>query len=1104
MTTDTLRQVFGALRTPNGSPFPNKSLKWFRERRTTVAQGSSVVLDDPFIVTTDAEGDIDTAVMAGSYLVMAPLSDADRYFRVVVPDQVGPFDISSLIDGPMVEPDDLTQFEALVAKAKAWANAPGGAVIDGGEFSAKHYSILAEGARSDAEGAAKVAQASRDAASINANVYPTKAAGLDATADGQQFQVVSGPEIIRYRNDSGTATELVRYPSTKYLDTLTELGIQPKSSADEARSLRSQNREAPDEWASDRFVTMFRSHGGNEANRVEYYNAAGSKIAGAGALARIRGAGADLVSNGVGTTSVTFRSEPLGDSVTLSTGNLGLSHIRLGTGGVFTLFDQGAHLGRLINARRCALVAKLSPLCNNGQDVPVLSSSKAEIGLTRASNSQYRAYVKKTVGADVIRWESSDLLPSPGTASIRPTLAVSFDGTLSAGSKATGLYNGVPISFSLVQQDNALDPAVLFDTSETLKIGSSDTGNLKQLDLFTFAAWANPEPEELRFASIWASDVDRKTFMYNKRDRLFIPLEAYGPNGQPAADRNITRTGNASAGSAAFIGPDLDDNLTIVDGDVPTIAAPADPNVSPWTTALDDDLPWSWTASGRWVQDYRDPTNPLKMVMVTGSARITGRDGSGNATGLERYACLFETSNGGLTATPVAVDTNGGTPFHTFEAGVDEAAVNNLVLPGRTFVQWVEYLPEPQKMWLENDYNAPAWVDVRYVVMVEELNGSGIRAGLQVCDQIEDPSRWFSVPVEIVPSGFAREDREFGNQTGSFNLEMAQGFWELKCVTWNKYDGYFYAVVRPNGLGWSGLNGDQREVRQHWIVRASQQGIEGLRRWDTNTAMPLTPRPNWSQHSYIASIVDIGEGCFAMVSSDYLSPHLTGTTAALTLPTGDVSRYNKSQFSIWTCRALGQEYFRLVNPLIVDTPASNWCSGFVHQGYIEPNNGRFFWWGMTGQHGGGSYIGPQDYKGGAVSIDMAALRGFGGRGAKPNMVADPVGTLVTRQSLPFFAGDYEFLQLVAEVDPMGTARVRLIDPETRKTIPGYGFGGSGFSEDGVFDWRVMWDLEPRTKVYRAGRWALPPMMVIAEVETRSVTGFGATKIAGLYARKNGQ
>jgi hypothetical protein len=272
MTTDTLRQVFGTLRTPNGSPFPNKSLKWFRERRTTVAQGSSVVLDDPFIVATDAQGDIDTAVMAGSYLVMTPLSDADRYFRVVVPDQVGPFDISSLIDGPTSEPDDLTQFEALVAKAKAWANAPEDTVVESGEFSAKHYAAKALEERLGAQSAvdtavanslakaeewaenledveveagrysakhwaskssadADVAAALADAAEVSAGaaaahaagaIYPNEATGRAAVANGQYFFVEGATADQFYhlhrRIDASTVTTALRtYPTLAYL-----------------------------------------------------------------------------------------------------------------------------------------------------------------------------------------------------------------------------------------------------------------------------------------------------------------------------------------------------------------------------------------------------------------------------------------------------------------------------------------------------------------------------------------------------------------------------------------------------------------------------------------------------------------------------------------------------------------------------------------------------------------------------------------------------------------------------------------------------------------------------------------------------------------------
>lgn len=70
----------------------------------------------------------------------------------------------------------------------------------------------------DAEAAKTAAESARDAAFINADVYADTTAGLAAVADGEQFQVVSGSEIIRYtRTNSTTATEVARYPSAAYI-----------------------------------------------------------------------------------------------------------------------------------------------------------------------------------------------------------------------------------------------------------------------------------------------------------------------------------------------------------------------------------------------------------------------------------------------------------------------------------------------------------------------------------------------------------------------------------------------------------------------------------------------------------------------------------------------------------------------------------------------------------------------------------------------------------------------------------------------------------------------------------------------------------------------
>jgi lysophospholipase L1-like esterase len=69
-----------------------------------------------------------------------------------------------------------------------------------------------------ATAAKTAAEVARDAAFVNAAVYTDTAAGLAATSAGQQFQVVSGDQIIRYRHDAGpVATEVARYPAADYV-----------------------------------------------------------------------------------------------------------------------------------------------------------------------------------------------------------------------------------------------------------------------------------------------------------------------------------------------------------------------------------------------------------------------------------------------------------------------------------------------------------------------------------------------------------------------------------------------------------------------------------------------------------------------------------------------------------------------------------------------------------------------------------------------------------------------------------------------------------------------------------------------------------------------
>lgn len=75
-----------------------------------------------------------------------------------------------------------------------------------------------------AESAADRAETARDAAFVNADVYPDIATGRAAVANGEQFQVVSGDEIVRYRRDSSsTQTEVARFPAASAVANISEV-----------------------------------------------------------------------------------------------------------------------------------------------------------------------------------------------------------------------------------------------------------------------------------------------------------------------------------------------------------------------------------------------------------------------------------------------------------------------------------------------------------------------------------------------------------------------------------------------------------------------------------------------------------------------------------------------------------------------------------------------------------------------------------------------------------------------------------------------------------------------------------------------------------------
>jgi hypothetical protein len=78
----------------------------------------------------------------------------------------------------------------------------------------------AEAAQAAAETAQGLAEDARDAAFVNANVYADIATGLAAVAEGEQFMVVDGDEIVRYEDNSGSEVDVARYPTATLVNDL--------------------------------------------------------------------------------------------------------------------------------------------------------------------------------------------------------------------------------------------------------------------------------------------------------------------------------------------------------------------------------------------------------------------------------------------------------------------------------------------------------------------------------------------------------------------------------------------------------------------------------------------------------------------------------------------------------------------------------------------------------------------------------------------------------------------------------------------------------------------------------------------------------------------
>ncbi len=112
-------------------------------------------------------------------------------------------------------------------------------VFDGGQPAIDaYYNAVEEADRAAAQvplaaAEADRAETARDAATVNADVYDDIASGLAAVADGEQFQVVEGNEIVRYKRvDASTEEEVARYPAAAAIEPLQRTNLSVFSVTD--------------------------------------------------------------------------------------------------------------------------------------------------------------------------------------------------------------------------------------------------------------------------------------------------------------------------------------------------------------------------------------------------------------------------------------------------------------------------------------------------------------------------------------------------------------------------------------------------------------------------------------------------------------------------------------------------------------------------------------------------------------------------------------------------------------------------------------------------------------------------------------------------------
>lgn len=189
-----LCNITGTIYLPSGELARSARVIFSRADKSVRAEYLGAVIPDDTITQTNSAGEIDVSLLTGRYVLFT-----GKYSGGAVVPDADTADISDILT--IVTPD--IPVPAWLAQALAARDA------------AVAAADRAEAAADEAVAAGDAAVAAGDAAFVNADVYPDIATGRAAVADGEQFQVLTGAEYVRYRRDSSTTqTEVGRYPTS--------------------------------------------------------------------------------------------------------------------------------------------------------------------------------------------------------------------------------------------------------------------------------------------------------------------------------------------------------------------------------------------------------------------------------------------------------------------------------------------------------------------------------------------------------------------------------------------------------------------------------------------------------------------------------------------------------------------------------------------------------------------------------------------------------------------------------------------------------------------------------------------------------------------------